>query len=432
MLIAFCFLLGLFYGICGRRPTFYNDDCCVRSTGGRFYSCGIWLVILTFTVLSVITAVLFFFVGNTSDIVCRTLRDPLSRNDIIELGERYLDIMRNKGHSDDDLVSQLRDHSLADVIRACQRNETLYDIFQLDKKYNLKRLKTLVKEYVDKLERFLNITLTDLPAIGPMNNIISNADFERLQKLAAGLNQSENQRFPLAEINSSLSNLEIQSKLNILESQTEKPAGLPNAVKSMLDQVREVDKHFGQPLRLQLTSLMKNLTRLNKRLEEIEMPVGTLLSKLQHAQALLSENLRGTIEKAAGQVRDDIVSNINQYIDHVKYQMQHDISSCAPVGAIISSSTAAVCDYTIDPLNGAWMSMLISLCALCQWLFLLLHLLICTEKCTHFQNVLWKRHLIIIICPHLSQILMKHDKSLATQITLTRIIIIALSGSTNG
>ncbi|KIH43291.1 hypothetical protein ANCDUO_26706 [Ancylostoma duodenale] len=38
MLISLCFLLGLFYGICGRRPTFYNDDCCVRSTGGKFYS----------------------------------------------------------------------------------------------------------------------------------------------------------------------------------------------------------------------------------------------------------------------------------------------------------------------------------------------------------------------------------------------------------
>ncbi|KAK6009030.1 Prominin [Ostertagia ostertagi] len=87
MLIAFCFLLGLFYGICGHRPTFYNDDCCVRSTGGRFYSCGIWLTMATFTALSIVTAVLFFTVGNTSDILCRTLRDPLSRSDIIKLGE---------------------------------------------------------------------------------------------------------------------------------------------------------------------------------------------------------------------------------------------------------------------------------------------------------------------------------------------------------
>ncbi|KJH41834.1 hypothetical protein DICVIV_12182 [Dictyocaulus viviparus] len=41
--------------------------------------------------------------------------------------------------------------------------------------------------------------------------------------------------------------------------------------------------------------------------------------------------------------------------------MQHNISSCAPLEGIISSSASALCDYAVDPLNGVWMSMLISL-----------------------------------------------------------------------
>ncbi|VDO34037.1 unnamed protein product [Haemonchus placei] len=336
MLIAFCFLLGLFYGVCGRRPTFYNDDCCVRSTGGRFYSCGIWLTIATFTALSVITAVLFFTVGNTSDIVCRTLRDPLSRNDIIKV------------------------IGSSDLIRACQRNETLYEIFQLDKKYHRRNgFQSLEKEVYDKLERYLSITLTDLPTIGPIANIISNSDFERLQQLAAELNNSEIRRFSLSEVSKHLcscsSNHSSFDGYSLKDGETH--------LFQMLEQIKEVDTHSAKPLRIKITSLLKNLTRLNKR-SALKMPVSTLLSKLQHAQALLSEDLRGTMEKAAREQLNAILSNINQYVDHVKSQMQHEVSSCAPVRAIISSSTAALCDYTIDPLNGAWMSMLISLLCL--------------------------------------------------------------------
>ncbi|VDP34209.1 unnamed protein product [Heligmosomoides polygyrus] len=64
--------------------------------------------------------------------------------------------------------------------------------------------------------------------------------------------------------------------------------------------------------------------------------------------------------------------------------MEHEVSSCVPIRAIASSSTAAFCDHTIDPLasclldsdasidiaeNGAWMSMLISLLCLIPMLF---------------------------------------------------------------
>ncbi|VDL71671.1 unnamed protein product [Nippostrongylus brasiliensis] len=367
MLIAFSFLLGLFYGICGRRPTFYNDDCCVRSTGGRFYSCGIWLTIFTFTILSVLTAALFFVSGNSSDLVCRTLRDPLSRPDIVSLGQRYLDMLRTKQQSDDDLLSMLREHSLMDLIRACQRNETLYEIFQLDKKYQLKRLKLSEKEAYDKLERFLNVTLSDLPSIGPINNIISNENFELLKKLtdlnvfnvSSGINQ-----FALSQINSSISSLDVLDKSTAFENRIDSRGGRPKAVTSMLEQMQEIDMRIARPLRLRLQALYKNITRINKSFEEIQVPVESLLSKLQHAQALLADDLHGSIAKAARQQLDEIFTNINQYIDHVKFEMQHDVSSCAPIRSIISSSTAAVCDHTIDPMSGAWMSMLISLLCL--------------------------------------------------------------------
>ncbi|KAJ1357881.1 hypothetical protein KIN20_016139 [Parelaphostrongylus tenuis] len=345
MLIAFCFLFGLFYGVCGRRPTFYNDDCCVRSTGGRFYSCGIWLAVVTFSALSILASCLLFTVGNTSDIVCRTLRDPLSRPDILSLSERYLKIMRSRWQtsSDGDLISLIRNVSVVDLIRGCQRNETLYEIFELDKKFHLKKLESLESEAYEKLRRFLNVTFTNLPAIEPIDSIISKENFELLQQLSS-VNISEIDRIALSKINSTISNMDIEGKAKIFESKLVSVSGRPKAVSSMLEQVEEIGIRRARPLLLKLGVLFANLTKLNKRLEKMQVPISSLLARLQHSQAL------------AG-----IFDHINHYIDHVNFQMQHDVSSCSPIARIVSSSASALCDYTIDPLNGVWMSMLISL-----------------------------------------------------------------------
>lgn len=37
VLITLYFLFALCYGCCGRRPTYYRDDCCVRTTGNKLF-----------------------------------------------------------------------------------------------------------------------------------------------------------------------------------------------------------------------------------------------------------------------------------------------------------------------------------------------------------------------------------------------------------
>ncbi|KAK6766746.1 hypothetical protein RB195_026180 [Necator americanus] len=363
MLIALCFLLGLFYGICGRRPTFYNDDCCVRSTGGKFYSCGIWMTVVTFTILSAITALLFFVVGNTSDIVCGTLRDPLSRPDIIELGERYVEIIRSRKKSTDDLLSLLGNVPLVDLIRACQRNETLYDVFELDKLYHLKRLKVIEKSEYEQLEGLLQLTFADLPPFESFNNTISTVSFDRLQQLAA-IEIPEISRAVVSDIEAAIKALDISAKAKTFENTIDSNWIRPKVVSSMMEQIEKIDIELARPLRLRLGNIAKNLTLINERLTGMKIPVNSLLGKLQHSQALLSEDLRDSLQKAAKQQLHDIVANVDVYVDHVKYEMQHEVSSCTPVMEIFSSSTEAVCDQTIDPMNGAWMSMLVSLLCL--------------------------------------------------------------------
>uniref|UniRef100_A0A915EES4 Uncharacterized protein n=1 Tax=Ditylenchus dipsaci TaxID=166011 RepID=A0A915EES4_9BILA len=55
------------------------------------------------------------------------------------------------------------------------------------------------------------------------------------------------------------------------------------------------------------------------------------------------------------------VANIDKYAQHVNHSMMTEISSCVPISNIAENTRAAVCDYTLDPFNGVWMAMAISL-----------------------------------------------------------------------
>uniref|UniRef100_A0A1I7XQ55 Prominin-1 n=1 Tax=Heterorhabditis bacteriophora TaxID=37862 RepID=A0A1I7XQ55_HETBA len=353
VLIAFCFLIGLFYGVCGRRPTFYNDDCCVRSTGGRFYSCGIWLTVLMFTVLAIITAVLLFVFGNSSNLICQPLRDPLSRPDLmssangfnvcmktfirfLKLLERYMEMWRGNERKLNDLNVLFDQRTPADVIRACQRNETFYEIFELDKKYHLNQLKEFEKESYIQLEKFLRHTLDDLPTINPVNAIISKQDLDRLESLGS-INISQLSQEGIDRVKSTITELDLLYKSKLFENNSDNSSGRPKAVTSV--------------------------DMISYRLKDMQIPVSSLLGKLQHAQALLSDDIKQHFKHASKDELDSIADSVNQYIYHVKFQMQHEVSSCTPIAELSTSFTSALCSHTIDPLNGAWMSMLV--CLLC-------------------------------------------------------------------
>ncbi|EPB80845.1 Prominin [Ancylostoma ceylanicum] len=341
----------------------YASDPKDNSTIKYMHYSGIWMTMCVFTILCAVTAVLFFVVGNTSDIVCGTLRDPLSRPDIIELGERYLDIVRSQKRPSDDLLSLLGNVSVADLIRACQRNETLYDVFELDKMYHLKKLKVFEREEYEQLERLLEVTFADLPDFESFNNTISSLSFDRLQQLST-VEIPDISRAVISDIETAITSLDVSAKAKAFESSIGEGWVRPKVVSSMLEQVEKIDVQFARPLRSKLGFIAKNLTRINERLEAMKVPINSLLGKLQHSQALLSEDFRDSLEKAARQQLHEIIANVDTYVDHVKHEIQHEVSSCTPVMEILSSSTAAVCDQTVDPMNGAWMSMLVSLLCL--------------------------------------------------------------------
>ncbi|CAJ0584579.1 unnamed protein product, partial [Mesorhabditis spiculigera] len=361
-LASLSFLFGLFFGICGRRPTYYNDDCCVRATGASFYSCGIWMLLGLFTVLSVLTVTLLLIFGNATSLVCNPLDDPLSHPDMMSLMERYVEMAKHSEQWNQSELGQMLDkRSPVEVIRACQRNETFYQIFDLDKKYHLADLNKFDQEAMKQLDEQLGNALDQLPIDRPIGAFVSQKEIAELQSLS-DVNITQLSSEGLAKIKQSIDSLDLMSKLNSFTSDADaQHSGRPQAVSSIIEQVREIDERIAQPLRSRLEVLYKNLTDLDTRLHELQVPVSSLIGKLEHAQALLSQDVRSHVEQAARDVLRQLINTFEQYVEHTKFQIENDVSSCGPISDVARNSRAALCGHTIDPINGAWMSLLISL-----------------------------------------------------------------------
>ncbi|CAI5456132.1 unnamed protein product [Caenorhabditis angaria] len=360
VLLAFCFLFGILYGIFGRRPTYYNDDCCVRTTGSKFFSCGIWIFLLLFVFLAFATAIILFVMGNATNLVCQPMRNPLSRPDALSLAERYIEIWKETHKPTNDVEILLEQKTPAEVIRACSRNETLYDMFDFDKKYHLNQLKEFEKESYNQLQVFLKSTMEKMPDIRPLDALISRSELSDLEKLAT-VNVTKFSQQGLNAIKHAMDELDLISKTREFEESLNVSSGKPKAVSLVLEQINELEAQFAKPLRSRLNALYENITTLDQKLTQLQVPVSSLLVKLQHAQALLSENMKDHFSRGAKEEFENMIANVDKYIEHVKIQMQTEVTSCRPLAEIAKYTTAAVCSYTVDPFNGTWMCMLICL-----------------------------------------------------------------------
>ena len=76
-IILLCFVFGLFYGMCGRRPGgYYEDECCNKGTGANCLITGVYFFFLfSFIVMLGITA--HFLLGATTEkVICETVQNP--------------------------------------------------------------------------------------------------------------------------------------------------------------------------------------------------------------------------------------------------------------------------------------------------------------------------------------------------------------------
>uniref|UniRef100_A0A0R3S523 Prominin-like protein n=1 Tax=Elaeophora elaphi TaxID=1147741 RepID=A0A0R3S523_9BILA len=346
---ALYFLFALCYGCFGRRPNDYRNDCCVRSTG----------TIILLPLIAALTASLLLIGVNAYSLGCWPLDDPFSRPDMLSLSERMFDAWRSK-QIEEDLSPLLNQLSLANVIRSCMRNETLYHIFAMDNKYHLYDLRQYGKELYDRLELNIQDAFSD---ISLSKSIATFASPEQLSMLQQMVNITIESNIPIIslQIKDNVEQLEKIPRLISLIEDDHTVDNLPQSVQIIAEQWRTLQMKNVNPALLNLANALKMLTELNDRLGRIALPSVALSAKLQHAQALLSSNLNEYFRAAADQLVQEMEQQISKYIEHVRVQMSTNVSSCVPLFNIVRRTRIALCQAFVDPFNGVWASMVISI-----------------------------------------------------------------------
>ncbi|EJW80377.1 hypothetical protein WUBG_08714, partial [Wuchereria bancrofti] len=234
------------------------------------------------------------------------------------LSERILDAWRSK-QIEQDLSPLMNQLSLANVIRSCMRNETLYHIFAMDNKYHLYDLRQYGKELYDRLELNIHDAFSD---INLSKSISTFASPEQLTMLQQIVNITIESNIPQIsrQIKDNVEQLEKIPRLISLIEDDHANGNLPRSVQIIAEQWRTFQMKDVNPTLLNLANALKMLTELDNQFGRITLPSVALSAKLQHAQALLSSNLNEYFRAAADQLVQEMQQQIEQYTEHVRIQ----------------------------------------------------------------------------------------------------------------
>uniref|UniRef100_A0A914SHL9 Uncharacterized protein n=1 Tax=Parascaris equorum TaxID=6256 RepID=A0A914SHL9_PAREQ len=91
------------------------------------------------------------------------------------------------------------------------------------------------------------------------------------------------------------------------------------------------------------------------------MPVSGLFARLQHAHTLLSSHMSVYLDEATSELRAYLKGAVAAYNEHIRHSVATEVTSCAPLAEIARGSRDALCSHFVDPFNGVWASMLLSM-----------------------------------------------------------------------
>jgi len=361
LLLLVCFILGLFYGMCGRRPGgLYGDDCCNRGTGATLLATGCHLVFLFSLPILLLTALHFLLGASLQHGVCNTLRQPARSDVFLELDRavltpRLADVL-NERPGDGRTALQ--------VIQDCHANHSLYNVLGLEKFYNISSLNSWRSTW----------------GLGsPLSTLGSGVDLDLkgvvLLPKSAEVDLKQLSKSPLASLNlSQFSSLEgeevtvvdiqkLVRRLRTLREQVGRREEMRKVANDLELEVRYLDNMVtvGKQLSLTTRRLLDRLDQLDKDLGgEGQASLGATLPILIELATKAEKTLRTTgeslVDGLANQLATEAADLVDAYVRKVESSVRKHVGACAPLSEAFNATITAVCSEVVEPFNGFWAS----------------------------------------------------------------------------
>ena len=373
LLILCCYVFGLFYGFCGKRPgNVYGDDCCNRGTGANWLLAAVYLTFLFSIVLLSVTTIQFL-IGSTADkVACNSLMNP-NDSEIFQLLDKKViqPLMQNQfehqsSEKSRDRVSSpietaLKDMSLTEVINSCHQNETMYKILRMDSIYNVEELRDWkttynVGSYLSNLKN--KIRSDDINNI----QILSPQAQRNLEELAQSQISDLNFTQYTHLIQEQITSIELGSftaRLNQIRDRL--PPGSQAStlianealyLKGMEALVVEM-KLATKQLQSKILELEKDATFDQSTMREA---LGALIQQASKATRELKQGGTELIDTLANRYVNETVGLIDAYVERVINYTTNYVGKCHPISRSYNATVVALCREVVDPFNGFWAS----------------------------------------------------------------------------
>ena len=373
LLILCCYVFGLFYGFCGKRPgNVYGDDCCNRGTGANWLLAAVYLTFLFSIVLLSVTTIQFL-IGSTADkVACNSLMNP-NDSEIFQLLDKKViqPLMQNQFEHQSsekrrDKVSSpietaLKDMSLTEVINSCHQNETMYKILRMDSIYNVEELRDWkttynVGSYLSNLKN--KIRSDDINNI----QILSPQAQRNLEELAQSQISDLNFTQYTHLIQEQITSIELGSftaRLNQIRDRLPPGSQASTLIANEALYLKGMEALVVE-MKLATKQLQSKILELEKdaKFDQSTMreALGALIQQASKATRELKEGGTQLIDTLANRYVNETVGLIDAYVERVINYTTNYVGKCHPISRSYNATVVALCREVVDPFNGFWAS----------------------------------------------------------------------------
>ena len=363
-IILICYVFGLFYGFCGKRPgNVYGDDCCNTGTGSNWLLAAVYLTFL-FSCVLLIMATAQFLVGSTADkVVCEAVKHPDRSALFAVVDERFVKPMLVKRKPSQYNSADWSHLSLIELINKCHQNMTLYQILRVENIYDVNELRDWrqdygIQDFIENLKR--KIELNDLQRI----QILSPEAERELQELAesqiSDLNFAQytkllEEKITAVDLNTFTARL--RTVKDRLSSRQLRAVGAAIENEALfLDQMQRVVMDMKVAMRelVQSVKALEREARLAK--PNLREALRELIRQATKATRFLREEGPELITKLTDRYVNETMGMIDSYFERVINHTQSVVGKCQPVSNSYNATVISVCNQIVDPFNGFWTS----------------------------------------------------------------------------
>jgi len=393
LLILSCYVFGLFYGFCGKRPgNVYGDDCCNRGTGANWLLAAIYLTFLFSVVLLSVTTIQFLLGSTVDKVACNALMRP-NDSEIFHLVDKEIiqPLMREKlehqssGQTNPKISSPtlnaLQDMSLSNVISSCHLNKTIYQILQMDSIYNVEELRDWKTTY--NVGNYLSNLRSKIRSDDIRNiQILSPQAQKNLEELAKSKISDLNFTQYTTLIQEQITSIELGSFIGRLNQIKDRLP--PSSQASTLIANEALYLKGMEALVVEMKLATKQLQSKIKELEKdakfdqstMREALNALIQQASKATRELKEGGTQLIDTLANKYVNETVGLIDTYVERVINYTTNYVGKCHPISRSYNATVVALCREVVDPFNDfgrALVGATFSICPVLRWLCHLYH-----------------------------------------------------------